>query len=41
MTYVCYCGHSHDEHDPKTLECEVDECLCFFYDDDPLARGEG
>ena len=33
MDDPCVCGDAADEHDPKTLECDV--CDCFYYEADP------
>ena len=37
MADTCACGDVLDEHDPKTLECLIDDCPCFYYEEDPDA----
>lgn len=32
MDHDCACGHAEDEHDPQTLECDIEDCVCFYFD---------
>lgn len=31
----CACGHIWDEHIPDTQECQVKDCPCFYFEEQP------
>lgn len=39
-TTPCACGHVWDEHDPKTCECTIEGCPCFYFEADLNAEEE-